>query len=334
VETHISLSPGPKKAGLRERVSLSQSIDIAALKGARFVAAAEVEKGRRLAESKVKQLTGSDTVTARYLFGEFFDFRPQFKLWLSTNNKPVVQGTDDAIWDCIRLVPFTQRFEGTTQDSKLPEKLREELTGVLAWMVEGCLEWQEHGLGEPDSVRAATDQYRAEMDTLAAFLEGRCVVHKDLVPPATLLYKQYQLWCDDSGEKPETQKMFGMRLRERGFVNEKITAGAHKDRKGWLGIGLRADHRGSENHKDSDEDAENSNSAADDGLPNDPTADDGPLGPYSNFAGKTSGYSPGADDSGPKNHNSHSNPLREEEDMKKRSASSASSAPDDDWLVI
>src|SRR5919112_4320031 len=217
--------------------------DVAALKGARFVSAAEVEKGRRLAESKVKQLTGRDTVTARFLFGEPFNFTPEFKLWLSTNNKPVIQGTDDAIWDRLRLIPFTQRFDGDRQDPKLPEKLRAEMPGVLAWMVEGCLEWQEHGLGEPESVRAATAQNRAEMDTLAAFIEDRCVVRKGAVAPATPLYKQYQMWCDDTGEKPETQKMFGMQLRERGFVSDKIKRGRHKDRKGWFGIGLRADHQ-------------------------------------------------------------------------------------------
>src|SRR5215207_2201851 len=215
--------------------------DVAALKGARFVSAAEVEQGRRLAESKVKQLTGRDTVTARFLFGEPFSFRPEFKLWLSTNNKPVIQGTDDAIWDRLRLIPFTQRFDGDRQDPRLPEKLRSELAGVLAWMVEGCLEWQEHGLGQPDRVREATDQYRAEMDTLAAFIEDRCVVREGIVAPATPLYKQYQMWCDDAGEKPETQKVFGMRLRERGFTSDKIKRGPHKDRKGWFGIGLRAD---------------------------------------------------------------------------------------------
>jgi putative DNA primase/helicase len=239
--------------------------DVAALKGARFVSAAEVEQGRRLAESKVKQLTGRDTVTARFLFGEPFSFRPAFKLWLSTNNKPVIQGTDDAIWDRLRLIPFTQRFDGDRQDPKLPEKLRSELAGVLAWMVEGCLEWQEHGLGEPESVREATDQYRAEMDTLAAFIEDRCVVREGVVAPATPLYKQYQMWCDDAGEKPETQKMFGMRLRERGFVSAKIKRGPYKDRKGWLGIGLRADHPDPEDPEGSNDEASGGAGAGDEG---------------------------------------------------------------------
>jgi putative DNA primase/helicase len=213
--------------------------DVAALKGARFVSAAEVEKGRRLAESKVKQLTGRDTVTARFLFGEPFNFRPEFKLWLSTNNKPVIQGTDDAIWDRLRLIPFTQRFEGAKADPKLPEKLREELPGVLAWMVEGCLEWQEHGLGEPETVRAATDQYRTEMDTLAAFLDEECVVVADCRVLAERLYQSYAMWCDKSGERKEPKKAFVARLEERGFKRRRETSGVNKGRYIWLGIGFR-----------------------------------------------------------------------------------------------
>ena len=213
--------------------------EVAALKGARFVSAAEVEKGRRLAESKIKQLTGSDTVTARFLFGEPFNFRPEFKLWLSTNNKPVVLGTDDAIWDRIRLISFTQRFEGNKADPKLPEKLREELSGILAWMVEGCLEWQEHGLEEPDSVISATEQYRTEMDTLATFLDERCVIGEGFVVLAEQLYQQYTIWCDKSGERKEPQKAFVGRLTERGFVRARATRGVNRGRYIWRGIGLR-----------------------------------------------------------------------------------------------
>jgi putative DNA primase/helicase len=215
--------------------------DVAALKGARLVSTAEVEKGRRLAESKVKNLTGQDTVTARFLFCEPFSFRPEFKLWLSTNHKPEIQGTDDAIWDRIRLVPFTQRFDGKNQNTKLPQELREELPGVLAWMVAGCLEWQENGLGEPKKVREATKAYRTEMDVLAAFIKDCCVVDEDARTPATPLYQAYQRWCTENGETEETQRRFGGRLSERGFESFDITNGAYKGRKGWRGIGLRAD---------------------------------------------------------------------------------------------
>jgi len=286
--------------------------DVAALKGARFVSAAEVEQGRRLAESKVKQLTGRDTVSARFLFAEKFDFKPQFKLWLSTNNKPVIQGTDDAIWDRLRLIPFTRRFDGARQDPKLPEKLRAEMPGVLAWMVEGCLEWQEHGLGEPESVREATEQYRAEMDILAAFIEDRCVVRPDVVAPATPLYKEYQMWCDDAGEKPETQKMFGMRLRERGFVSDKIKRGPHKDRKGWFGIGLRADHPDPDDPESGDDRPAGGFGGGDKG----PRGESRASKPDSSGGGAQSGQS------GPKNQKASCQPPRVEKDSEKRSASS------------
>jgi putative DNA primase/helicase len=308
--------------------------DVAALKGARFVSAAEVEQGRRLAESKVKQLTGRDTVTARYLFGEPFNFRPEFKLWLSTNNKPVIQGTDDAIWDRIRLIPFTQRFDGDRQDPKLPEKLRAEMPGVLAWMVEGCLEWQEHGLGEPDSVREATDQYRAEMDTLAAFIEDRCVVREGIVAPATPLYKQYQMWCDDAGEKPETQKMFGMRLRERGFVSDKIKRGPHKDRKGWFGIGLRADHPDPEDPEDSNHQPSGGPAAGGEGPRGGPSSSDRPLGESRSSKPNSSGGGAPSGQSGPKSQNPPYQSPRVAKDSEKRSASSASSASYDQYATV
>jgi putative DNA primase/helicase len=307
--------------------------DVAALKGARFVSAAEVEQGRRLAESKVKQLTGRDTVTARFLYGEPFDFKPEFKLWISTNNKPVIQGTDDAIWDRLRLIPFTQRFEGSKADPQLPDKLRDELVGVFTWMVEGCLEWQEHGLEEPESVTAATKQYREEMDTLAAFIEDRCVVREHVIAPATPLYKQYQMWCDDAGENAETQKVFGMRLRERGFVSTKIPRGPHKDRKGWLGIGIRADHPDPDGDHEGGRKGDTTVSEVDHRPPSGPSADDPPLSENVGFAGKPSSANNRADHSGPKNHKVAYTLPRVGGFFEKRSASSASSAirqePDD-----
>jgi putative DNA primase/helicase len=304
--------------------------DVAALKGARFVSAAEVEKGRKLAESKVKQLTGRDTVTARYLFGEPFNFRPEFKLWLSTNNKPLIQGTDDAIWDRIKLIPFTQRFEGKRQDPKLLDKLRAESEGVFAWMVRGCLEWQEHGLGEPKQVAEATGQYRAEMDTLAAFIEDRCVIAKDAMAPATPLYKEYRFWCSDAGETPDTQKAFGMRLRERGFVNDKIKQGPHKDRKGWFGIGLRADHPEPEDPDGGGSGEQRGTEKPPDRPLSGPLADDRPLGESRADKLHSAAQEDDSGQSGPKNQNLPLAQPREEQALEKWSASSAPSA-DNGW---
>ncbi len=194
--------------------------DVAALKGARFVATAEIEAGRRLAEAKIKQLTGNDTVTARFLYGEPFDFKPQFKLWLSTNNKPEIKGADDAIWDRIRLIPFNQRFEGHAADPELPEKLRAEMPGILAWMVRGCAEWLRDGLGEPEQVRSAVEEYREEMDVLGAFIADRCYVREDAWTPALQLFQAWEEWCHETGEEPGTLTKFGRSLTERGFVSE------------------------------------------------------------------------------------------------------------------
>jgi putative DNA primase/helicase len=275
--------------------------DVAALKGARFVSAAEVEKGRRLAESKVKQLTGRDTVTARFLFGENFDFKPEFKLWLSTNNKPVIQGTDDAIWDRIRLIPFTQRFDGHKADPKLPDKLRHEIAGVFAWMVEGCLEWQEHGLQEPKTVTEATKQYREEMDTLASFLDEVCVMGPHHRVLAEKLYQRYAMWCDNSGERKDPKKAFVARLEERGFERRRETAGVNKGRYIWLGIGFRSD----------DEPPEED----DDGSPGEPNEDEGSPGESSEDTADSSGIGPDGEPSEAKNQNSPKQSSRVEEDM-------------------
>ena len=274
--------------------------DVAALKGARFVSAAEVEKGRRLAESKVKQLTGRDTVTARFLFGENFDFKPEFKLWLSTNNKPVIQGTDDAIWDRIRLIPFTQRFEGSKADPKLPDKLRTELAGVFAWMVEGCLEWQEHGLEEPKTVTDATQQYREEMDTLAAFLDEVCVIGADHKVLAEGLYQRYAMWCDKSGERKDPKKAFVARLEERGFERRRETAGVNKGRYIWLGIGFRSGDEPPEDEAD--------------GSPSEPSSRHGSPGDFRIDKPDSSGSGGHGEPSEVKNHNSPKRSPRVEKD--------------------
>ena len=213
--------------------------DVARLKGARFVAASETEEGRRLAESLVKDLTGQDTITARFMRGEFFDFRPTHKLWLSTNHKPEIRGTDNAIWRRIRLIPWSVTIPAAEQDKKLPEKLHGELPGVLAWIVRGGLEWRRGGLRAPEEVRWATVEYRTEMDVLAAFLDECCILRSDAMAFAKALYTAYKEWCEANGEHAEKQRRFGMRLTERGLRREKV-GGLFR----WYGIGLRHDGAG------------------------------------------------------------------------------------------
>ncbi len=258
--------------------------ELADLQGARLAASVEVEDGRRLAESLVKQLTGGDRIKARFMRQDFFEFEPTHKVVLAANHKPTIRGTDHAIWRRIKLVPFEVTIPKAEQDPHLFEKLRAELPGILAWAVRGCLDWQQNGLGEPEEVRAATAEYRAEMDVIAAFLDERCVVHERATTTAQALYDAYTTWCDEYREKPEKQRSFGLRLTERGFGSYKITAGPHKDRKGWRGIGLRADdggpdddETGRERNKSAEraDEADEADDRADDRADNHPLAENG-----------------------------------------------------------
>ncbi len=208
--------------------------DLARLKGARLVSAVEVDSGKRLAEVLVKQVTGGDTVTARFLHKEYFEFRPEFKIWLAGNHKPEIRGTDHAIWRRIRLIPFNVTIPDDEQDKELPAKLREELPGILKWAVAGCLEWQRRGLGVPEEVWAATDEYKSEMDILSGFLTDRCLVNDRLKTKAKDLYQEYLQWCGENGEKEVAQRTFGIRLSERGLKRKRGTGGVYF----WHGIGL------------------------------------------------------------------------------------------------
>ncbi|MDP9438433.1 MAG: phage/plasmid primase, P4 family, partial [Actinomycetota bacterium] len=214
--------------------------DVARLAGARLVSAAETEKGRRLAEGLVKQMTGgSDTMSARFMQAEWFDFVPSHKIWLSTNHRPTIKGTDHAIWDRIRLVPFEERIPKHEQDKQLPKKLEAELAGILAWAVEGCARWQRQGLSEPVAIMAATDEYRQEMDVLGDFVADCCSIHSRAEVGASALYDAYKEWCAATGEDHITQKSFGAELKDRGFDNSKrISSGPDKGKRKWSGIGI------------------------------------------------------------------------------------------------
>lgn len=210
--------------------------DIADLKGARFVVASEVDEGKRLSESLIKSLTGRETLKARFLFQEFFEFQPQLKLWLASNHRPVIRGTDLGIWRRIRLIPFLVKFKEEEQDKELPAKLRKELPGILAWAVRGCLAWQKDGLLTPEIVNKATADYRAEMDTLGQFLEACCVQDPRVITSASDLYTTYKQWAEQGGEHPITQTAFGRRLGEKGFEKSRNST---TDRIQWKGIGLK-----------------------------------------------------------------------------------------------
>ena len=208
--------------------------DIARLKGLRFVMAAETEMGKALAESLVKQMTGGDELVGRFLHGEFFKFTPQFKLFLATNHKPDIRGTDDGIWRRIRLIPFEVTIPEAERDKDLPEKLKAEFPGILRWAVQGCLKWQAEGLRAPQAVSEATNEYRNEMDSLASFLDQKCRTGSGLKVGATELYRLYSNWCNASNERPLRQNQFGQKIKERGFESRRSGANGNSE---WHGIG-------------------------------------------------------------------------------------------------
>jgi putative DNA primase/helicase len=207
--------------------------DVARLKGARLIHSVETESGKRLAEGLVKAMTGGDTLVARFLHAEFFEFQPTFKIFLATNHVPIIRGVDHAIWRRIRLVPFNVTFAPEIQDKNLPRKLRTELPGILNWALEGCRDWQAHGLSTPPAVVAATQQYRTEMDTLGDFFAEYILIEKASETPSKIIYSAYRTYCEAAGENPVTRMMLGRQLEERGYRSKHTTSGTV-----WMGIRL------------------------------------------------------------------------------------------------
>lgn len=210
--------------------------DIARMRAARLVTAVETEGDRRFSETILKTITGGDTVTARQLYSKEFEFRPQFKLWLATNHRPIIRGTDHAIWRRVRLIPFTVTIGDSDQDPDLTEKLKEELPGILTWAVRGCLEWQESRLEAPEDVTEAVVQYRNDMDSIGPFLEECCVVGTDYSVSQAELMQAYQKWAENSGGPRYSAIGFANVVRDRanGAQIVKTTGGRL-----WRGIGLR-----------------------------------------------------------------------------------------------
>lgn len=196
-----------------------QSNDIARLRGMRFVTTSEVEQGDALSESLIKQITGEDKLTARFLYGEYFSFAPTFKIFMATNHKPKIKGSDNGIWRRIKLIPFTVTIPPEQRDKHLGEKLREESSGILNWMLNGFLKWKEEGLKDPPSVQQANDEYRDDMDSVGAFI--RECLNVDVTCKMRLenkqLYEVYLKWSSENNESPLTQKGLSTRLLEKGF---------------------------------------------------------------------------------------------------------------------
>ena len=216
--------------------------DVAHMQGKRFFSSQEPSERVRLQENLIKWLTGGDRIRARKLYVNSSEFDPTHKIWLAVNHKPRITGTEVAIWSRIRLIPFHASFDGERADKKLKEKLPEDLPGILAWAVRGCLAWQvnRNGLGDaPKVVKEATECYRTESDPLRDFLNDRCKVRSGANAPAGELWAAYLQWADEAKEEVplDSQRAFAEALAQKGFRQDRL---GHERTRVWVGLRLKA----------------------------------------------------------------------------------------------
>ena len=189
--------------------------DIAKLAGVRLVTTTEPNEGVRLDEGLVKQLTGSDKVTARFLYQDEFEFKPQFKLWMATNHKPIIRGTDDGIWRRLVVIPFKVTIPDHKKDKRLTHKLKREASAILNWAVEGYLDWKQNGLQEPVEVKEQRQSYRTEMDVVEAFLDELCERSDEGSILAKQAYEIYKDWAHENNQYLMSSTKFGREMSKK-----------------------------------------------------------------------------------------------------------------------
>lgn len=221
---------------LKARSGISN--DVAGLVSKRFVTAAETNEGAVFNEARMKSVTGGDSLSARFLYGEHFTFQPTGKVWLAFNHKPRVNDDSHGFWRRVRLIPFLAKFDGAKQDRKLPAMLRAEGSGILAWAVRGCMLWQQEGLEQPRSVSQATQAYRDESDLLADFLADCYEIDPSGLVTTAELRQDYERWCGENGQNPLDTRAMAERLRGRNVNPAKI---GHARTRGWRGLRKKPD---------------------------------------------------------------------------------------------
>jgi putative DNA primase/helicase len=190
--------------------------DLARLEGKRMVTAVESNVNRQLDEAKIKAMTGGDPITARHLYKNFTEFSPLFKLWLVANDRPHVRATADAMWRRIRVIPLNVKIPANEVDPNLPDKLKAEWPGILCWALEGCRKWRQEGLAEPESVKAASADWRKSVDHVRRFVTETLITGCDLneAVPAGELHSRFKAWCAHKSERPLSPDKLKARLAE------------------------------------------------------------------------------------------------------------------------
>ena len=206
--------------------------DLVDLARSRFISVSETEEGQSLAEAKIKQMTGGDTLKGRPLYGSYVEFKIIGKLWLATNSLPQINNSDYGIWRRIMAIPFNRTFSVQEQDKTLQSKLMEELPGILNWAIQGCLEWQREGLNPPKIVQDQVADYKSSMDSISQFIKDECELGADCSHTASQFFSEYRSWCLAVGKKPKNQTAFKRALEATKGVYQKRTAKGNI----WFGI--------------------------------------------------------------------------------------------------
>lgn len=217
-----------------------QSNDLARLRNTRLVIASEAEENKPMSESLIKQITGGDRITARFLYGEFFEFLPTFKIFMATNHKPKISGGDNGIWRRIKLIPFTVIIPEEKRDRNLTEKLMAENSGILNWLLEGYRMWEKEGLKEPEAIRAANEEYRFDMDSVGSFV-AECLDFDASQKERLLngdLYNIYTKWCERNNETVMSHRKLTSKMREKNYQQL-----ASNGNRWWLGLSIKKEWR-------------------------------------------------------------------------------------------
>lgn len=209
--------------------------ELADLRGARLVTATETEEGRRWAEARIKQLTGGDPIKARFMRQDFFEYLPQFKLFIAGNHKPALRGVDEAMRRRLHLIPFTVTIPPAERDAGLTDALKAEWPAILAWALEGCAIYRDEGLCPPPIVKDATALYLEGEDEFALWFEDRCDLNPNSFVASSALFASWKGWADRAGAFVGSQKRFTQTMETHGYRYERRNQG-----RGFWGISLKS----------------------------------------------------------------------------------------------
>lgn len=239
---------------MQQRTANNSAIySIAKLQGCRFLETGETEEGGRFAEAMVKRLTGGDQISAQFKYGNEFSFRPQFKLWMSTNNRPIIRGTDLGIWRRIFPFPFIRSFTEEQKDKDLPDKLEKELPMILGWAIKGFQKYQQiGGIKMPECLKPEYKDYKVKMDVITQFIEKNCTVIKGYNTKVSTLFKNYKEWAKDECEYVMKASKVEEEMKKKGFETF-----VQNEEKYYRGIKLKIDKTTAYVFEDFDEEGDN-----------------------------------------------------------------------------